>query len=75
MATEGSIFVRIRTQVKTEQESESKRSGKSEICMSQKQFLSDSLRRIGEGSPMFSVVLCGDVVRELSARSVVVEMK
>ena len=40
-----------------------------EICMSQEQLLSDSLRRFGEGSPMFSVVLCGDVVHQLFVRS------
>ena len=57
------------------QESETKRSGKREICMSQERFLSDSLRRLGEGSPTFFVVLCGDVVRDLFARSVVVEMR
>ena len=55
------------------QESERKRSGKREILMSQERFLSDSLGRFGEGSLMFFVVLCDDVVRKLFARSVVVE--
>ena len=35
----------------------------------------DSLRRFDEGSPMFFVTLCGDVVRGLFARSAVAEMK
>ena len=45
------------------------------VCMSQELFLSDSLRRFGEGSSMFFVILCGDVVRKLFARSVEADMK
>ena len=64
-----------RDRERAKQESERKRSEKREICMSQEQFLGNSLRRFGEGLSMFFVVLCGDLVRELFARSVVVEMK
>ena len=55
---------------RAKQESERKRTGKREICMSQGRFLSDSCLRFGEGSLMFFVILCGDVVRELFVRSV-----
>ena len=54
---------------RAKQESERKRSGKREICMLQERLVSDSFRRFGEGSPIFFVALCGDVVRELFARS------
>ena len=57
------------------QESETKRSGKREICMSQERFLSNSLRRLYKGLLMFFVIMCGDVVHELSVRSEVAEMK